>query len=334
MLKLLKNEIEIGQKVQIRNTWRSSVANILGKDEELIPFCFKITDIITINKEQYYKSESISDDKNDEVYSVVMSESVIRYLSADEVADCNVGLYFNDYLPLENKKLLILDSKNPLIVHPVIFRFDVSTSKALDSQIPVLDFKLDNLLTNEIYSLKSQGKNSWKFLKGDADYMTDVEKMFQDTFIHKEYVLNVCNKFAVYLEGQGLTEEANTLRQRAIVHDNSKILNKDEFRALTGIINDKSCLRDASAKLTPFKEDALILHWKHNAHHPEHFENILDMTRMDKLEMCCDWCARSLQNGTDLVPFIKERQENRFHFPEMMYEEILHYCKILSELCN
>ena len=61
-----------------------------------------------------------------------------------------------------------------------------------------------------------------------------------------------------------------------ILKNNSKILNKGEFRALTGIINDKSCLKDASSKLSQFKQDSIELHWKHNRHHPEHFKNIND----------------------------------------------------------
>ena len=49
-----------------------------------------------------------------------------------------------------------------------------------------------------------------------------------------------------YLHKLGQIEDAEDLRERAILHDNSKILNKDEFRALTSIINDKSCLKDAN----------------------------------------------------------------------------------------
>lgn len=162
--------------------------------------------------------------------------------------------------------------------------------------------------------------------------MTDVEKMYQDTFIHKDYVLKVCNIFANYLEQEGFIDDANDLRNRAIIHDNSKILNKDEFRALTGIINDKSCLKDSSSKLSSFKQDAIELHWKHNEHHPEHFENIEDMPRLARIEMVCDWAARSIQYKTNLLEFLEKRQEERFHFPSLMYEELVHYCKIILDL--
>lgn len=164
--------------------------------------------------------------------------------------------------------------------------------------------------------------------------MTDVEKMYQDTFIHKELVLLVCNKFATYLDKNELEEDAKSLRERAIIHDNSKILNPSEFQALTGIINDKSCLKDASSKLSSFKQDAIELHWKHNSHHPEYFDNVEDMTRLDRIEMVCDWCARAIQYNTNLLEFVEKRQSDRFHFPELMFDEIYHYCKIILDLMN
>lgn len=37
---------------------------------------------------------------------------------------------------------------------------------------------------------------------------------------------------------------------------------------------------------------AIEHHYKHNRHHPEHWENgIRDMGAVDQLEMICDWCA-------------------------------------------
>ena len=114
-------------------------------------------------------------------------------------------------------------------------------------------------------------------------------------------MLKVCNLFANYLEEQGQIEDANDLRHRAIIHDNSKILNRDEFRTLTSIINDKSCLKDANSHLSSFKQDAIELHWKNNEHHPEHFENINDMPPRARREFVCDCCARSLQYQTDLL---------------------------------
>ena len=328
MLKIFKQSIEIGQTFQIRNSWRERIAKELNKDEESFPFYFRIVDKEILMKDNIYNCESIPDNSKEKVFKIKVSETIIKYLLSTEVNDNNVGVYFCDYLPLENSKLLILDNKNPLIIHPVIFRLNVK----VDGKEPCLDLVLENLLTKEVSTLSSQIKNSWKFLKGIDEYMTDVEKMFQDTFIHKEYVYNVCSKFANYLRENGDETLADELMERAIIHDNSKIVNKDEFRALTGIINDKSCLKDASSKLSQFKQDSIELHWKHNKHHPEYFEKIEDMTKLDKMEMCCDWAARAIQYNTNLLEFVEKRQEDRFHFPELIYDEVYHYCKILISL--
>lgn len=332
MLKIVKQKIEIGQTFQIRNSWREKIAEKLNKDEEMFPFYFKVIDIEQYMKDTFYVAESISEDKTEKSIKIKVSETILNFLLSDEVADSNVGLYFNDYLPLENTKILILDNKNALLIHPVLFKLLVDLTTYKNKKVVTLDLVLENLLTNEVTNISSQLKNSWKFLFGTDDYMTDVEKMYQDTFIHKDYVLKVCNKFAKYLIENDSKEIAEELLERAKVHDNSKILNKDEFRSLTGIINDKSCLKDASSKLSQFKQDSIELHWKHNEHHPEHFDDVNKMTKLDKMEMCCDWCARAMQYNTNLLEFVEKRQEDRFHFPELMYDEIYHYCKILISL--
>ena len=140
-----------------------------------------------------------------------------------------------------------------------------------------------------------------------------------------------CEKLAAYLEKEGATHHAKMLRARAVVHDNSKIINEDELIALSRIINDKSSMRDSSVMLTPVMRDAIKLHWKNNSHHPEHFSSVTDMTRIDVMEMCCDWHARSIQYGSNFLSFVKERQENRFHFPKWLFAEIWHYCEVLNE---
>ena len=142
----------------------------------------------------------------------------------------------------------------------------------------------------------------------------------------------IAARFAEYLNENGSSDDAEKLLHRAKNHDNSKILNKDEFRALTHIINDKKALKDASKSLSSYKQDAIELHWKNNDHHPEHYEAVCEMTRAAKQEMCCDWCARSLQYGTDLIDFVEKRQEDRFRFPEQFYKEVLQYCKILVDI--
>lgn len=60
---------------------------------------------------------------------------------------------------------------------------------------------------------------------------------------------------------------------------------------------------DHRNKLSEFLEH----HYKHNRHHPEHFQNgINDMTLIDLLEMFADWTAASYRNKDgDIIKSIK-----------------------------
>lgn len=329
MLKITIKNIEIGQSFNIRNAWKKQILKILNKEDIYYPSNFKIVDIIyNENKEQLFLCESIPNESCKKIFKIKISKMVLQYILGEEVSDCNVGLYFSDYLPLEDTKLLIMDSKDNLKIYPYQFILNISI---LD-KVPCLEFSFKNLIDFSMVSINNYLKCSWKSLNGNDIYMSDVEKMYQDTFIHKGHILIVCNKFADYLEKEGRIDDANDLRERAILHDNSKILNKEEFFALTSIINDKSCLKDANSRLSSFKQDAIELHWENNEHHPEHYANIEDMSPRARKEMVCDCCARSIQYGTNLVEFMETRLKDRFNFSEIIKEEILHDCKILVEL--
>lgn len=330
MLQIQLDTIQIGQSFQIRNSWRNKISELTNKED--FPFCFKVVDVIrnTTKAENFYLCESIPNDKKEKVIKITVGESVIQYVTSAEVENCNVGLYFRDYLPMEGKKLLIKDMKDSLKIYPYQFLFKV----CIEQKIPCLKFVFKNLLDFSEALFNMYSKNSWKILDDSDIYMSDVEKMYQDTFIHKGYVMLVCNTFANYLQELGQTEDAEDLRERAVLHDNSKILNKDEFRALTSIINDKSCLKDANSKLSQFKQDAIELHWRNNEHHPEHYEDISQMTPRARREFVCDCCARSIQYKTDLLEFMETRLKDRFHFSDMVRDEILYNCKILLNLLN
>lgn len=330
MLQIQLDTVQIGQTFQIRNTWRNKISELVKKED--FPFHFKVIDVIrnTTKAENFYLCESIPNDKKEKIIKITVGESVIQYVTSNEVENCNVGLYFKDYLPIEGKKLLIKDTKDSLKIYPYQFLFTV----CMEQKIPCLKFIFKNLLDFSDAPFNMYSKNSWKILDEDDSYMSNVEKMYQDTFIHKGYVLKVCNIFADYLQELGQIEDADDLRERAILHDNSKILNKDEFRALTSIINDKSSLRDANSRLSSFKQDAIELHWKNNEHHPEHYENIADMSPRARREFVCDCCARSIQYKTDLLEFMETRLKERFHFSDIVKEEIMYNCKTLLNLVN
>lgn len=310
-------KVEFGTKFNIPNNWIDKISVI--KNISSLPTDYQIVDFL----HNSYLCESVSN-KNTKIW---ISSFVANYLTNRNFPDCNVGLSFCDYLPYESNKLILIDcTKKSIIVA------SMNLSVGIFEDCLYLSFELEDLLTHQLYSMNALCGYTWKYLNNSDLYMSDMEKMYQDTFIHKEYVLQVCDKFADYLKNQGQHELANELRRRAIVHDNSKITNKDEFIALTSIINDKTCLGSTTTELSESKKTCIALHWKNNKHHPEYYQNYEEMSTIDRIEMVCDWMARSLQYKNNLIEFVEIKQKPRFNFSEEMYKEILQYCHIISEL--
>lgn len=164
--------------------------------------------------------------------------------------------------------------------------------------------------------------------------MIDVNKLMQmaeDTTTHKKIVMDNCLLLAKHFANNGEVDFAIELLKRGANHDNSKF-NCTEFKSLSRILKSKDCFTDASVSLSNEEKQAIAYHWKHNRHHPEYFDDISEMTRLDIAEMVCDWFARSLQYKTDFIPFIEERQKNRFHFSPEKFEEIHSFCVTLESL--
>lgn len=334
MLKLNVSTTKEGLRFTLPEAWHDKLVN-LGKILNC-PYEFLITKIDkdSSSKETFYICEGEKKEKGKKI-QIAIEEYAINYLFAQEVPDSNIGFSFNDFLPLENTNILITNVGNPSEVVLGVLQLEVSSTELHNTSFTTLSFKINYMngvgLTSVKYYTEGSKKSTWKFLlHPDESYMSDYEKTFRDTMIHKRYVEKSADKLIRYLEKEGAFEHANLLRERAKVHDNSKVSCTDELQALSRIINDKSCLKDANNKLTPFKKEAIALHYKHNSHHPEHFKSVLDMSKLDILEMCCDWHARSTQYETDFLEFVKIQQKERFHFPEWMFSEIWHYCQVLA----
>lgn len=317
MIKLDQNRYQDGIEIYLPESWHEQLES-LGKSS----YPYNYTIALDGRKEIICKGV-----KNKKTYTLRLSDTTLKYLTGDEVPDSNIGFSFKEYLPVDDTALIITGGKNEERVSAKKLK---SLCKINEDGVPEFNFYKVSLIDGTEELFDGNTKDRWKFMYNtDISYMNELEKMFQDTFIHKGYVTKSCKKLANYLMSKDIENHAMALMERAKVHDNSKITCEDELRALSGIIEDKSCLRDASSRLSQLKLDAIKLHHKHNAHHPEHFKNCEDMTKLDIMEMCCDWHARSTQYGTDLIEFVKIRQEDRFHFPQRMYEEILYYCNIL-----
>lgn len=333
MLKLSRDPIKVGIRFILRESWHEKLAKF--SRIEALPYEYILVDSTKNANETYYIFQSEGNVKGRKI-RIAAQKFIVRYFLAQEVPDSNVGFYFKEYLPVENTQILITNDRNPNEVIPAILKIEPELVQTDDVTIlPALALQIFYMNGTGFSDVKyySDGvkKSTWKFLlHEDESYMTDYEKMFRDTVIHKEYVKKSAEKLIRYLTKEGATNHANLLRQRANVHDDSKMSSIDEMHALSRIINDKTTLRDASAQLSPIKKDAIALHWRHNSHHPEHYDSVIDMTKIDIMEMCCDWHARSTQYKTDLLEFVKKQQEERFHFPDWMFAEIWHYCNVLT----
>lgn len=159
-----------------------------------------------------------------------------------------------------------------------------------------------------------------------VDNLTIIQ--IEDTIIHKQYVLASALKMFKYLCTINKSDLGLELLKRASIHDNSK-LEDDELYLLSRLKDRKEAFTEAEYTPDEMTRMSIEEHWKRNRHHPEFFKDPSEMTELDILEMICDWHARSVQYGTDLLEFVRVRQKNRFHFNKKMYNDILNYCKIL-----
>lgn len=165
--------------------------------------------------------------------------------------------------------------------------------------------------------------------------MLDKERiitMAEDTVEHKKIVLDNCFLMSKYLIRSGEIQLGMELLKRGALHDNSKF-DAVEFENLAKILRSRKCFIDAKAKLSKEEITAIEYHWSHNRHHPEYYdEPSQEMGKLDIIEMVCDWYARSKQYGTNFIEFVKERQENRFHFEDGVFDTVLMYCELIERL--
>lgn len=167
--------------------------------------------------------------------------------------------------------------------------------------------------------------------------MLDTDKLIEmahDNIWHKQLVLQNCLLLSDYFMRNGKVRLGIDLLRRGVEHDNSKF-DTEEFVSLSRILTkDRRGFKDASVALTDEQIHAIECHWKKNTHHPEYYADHNDMSYLDILEMVCDWYARSKQYKTDFIPFVEERQRNRFKFSDETFDTILKTCRLLEELDN
>lgn len=130
-----------------------------------------------------------------------------------------------------------------------------------------------------------------------------------------------------HLYSVGKYDLALELAKRAVIHDNSKF-NNDEIELFIKIPRREDSIKDCSLLLDDQKK-LLKLHWSHNSHHPEHFNDYHEMSEVDIIEMCCDWHARSQQFKNDFLEYVKSVPKDRFGFDDQFFNKIFEYCLVL-----
>ena len=101
---------------------------------------------------------------------------------------------------------------------------------------------------------------------------------------------------------RALLSVADELRERAIVHDQSKF-REDELRGYLrfedmpeGLVYGSDEYKAAMARVMK-DNDCFELHSKRNDHHPEFYEDVRSMRLMALIEMVCDWAGAHLAYG-------------------------------------
>lgn len=144
-----------------------------------------------------------------------------------------------------------------------------------------------------------------------------ISEFKQDYTKHKECVSYFIRKLLrENLIGLTFNEEV-LLNHRAIKHDLSKEYDYKEFEGYIKMSSELKNVEYGTEEYNKIREkyDYVIqLHYKNNDHHPEHFPNgIKDMSRVQKLEMLCDWLgAMKCRNSLD--GFEKSMEINRKRF--------------------
>ena len=318
MISIIDVKVLAGQEIMLPDTWHCKMQELLKIKRLPIEYVVKMQD---------FRHRWILQSK-DNKYLIALTTIAVKYLLGHKEITSNTGWTFAEKLPEEGSELII----TPLFEDNKALVGRLELESYIYKDTCTFDFKLVDICDNKKIEIDYAAYYSWKELDSkDTSYMSDIEKLMQDTFLHKKYVMIACDKMATYLEKHGIFHHAALLRERAVIHDNSKFDSSIERRAFSAIINDKSCMGNFNEQLSKLKIESIKLHWKHNSHHPEFYDNPEDMTRLDIMEMVCDWYARSLQYNNDLLDFAYTKQENRFHFPEYMFNEVIYYCKILLE---
>jgi len=124
------------------------------------------------------------------------------------------------------------------------------------------------------------------------------------------------------------------LCNRIVQHDKTKLSSPEvelftEFTPkLSGTTYGSEEYKEYLNQLRP----ALDHHYKHNSHHPEHYENGIDgMTLIDLVEMICDWKAATLRHADGDMTKSIEHNKKRYGISDQLTQILFNTNKLLEE---
>jgi hypothetical protein len=106
-------------------------------------------------------------------------------------------------------------------------------------------------------------------------------------------------------------------------HDASKLMSPEKkyFDLYTPLLWKLSYGSKEYEKIRKKMKPALIHHYKHNFHHPEHFKNgINGMDLVDLVEMLCDWMASTKKEKNGNINKSFKIAEKRFKISKQLMQ--------------
>lgn len=113
------------------------------------------------------------------------------------------------------------------------------------------------------------------------------------------------------------------LSLRAAVHDRTKLVDpeKDTFDRMTPLLKGSVYGSDEYKGFLEEMKSALEHHYRHNSHHPEHYENGIEgMSLLDLIEMICDWKAATERHDDGNIRRSIEINAERFNISPQLVQ--------------
>lgn len=146
---------------------------------------------------------------------------------------------------------------------------------------------------------------------------------------HIRNVRENCELMGERLILQGDEELGIKLIAQGNVHDNSKFYGIEwEY------LNDGAWPKDNKNEVEEeLFRAAIRQHTLTNSHHPEYHRGIENMGEVDLCELIADWKARSNEQGTDILEFIKDKGASKYKYSlqSRVYRDLKKYAELLLE---